>query len=148
MYTDASATIGYGGYFKGRWFYGSWSDKLLSMVDKELSIAFQELYPIVVAAQLWGKFWAKKRILFHCDNLPTVHILNKGRSPCASIMKLMRRLVITATICNFHYIAEHVPGRDNSIADSLSRHQFQKFHNLAPHADLEPTPVPSAVMFD
>jgi hypothetical protein len=31
-------------------------------------MAFLELYPIVVAAVLWGHLWTSKRILFLCDN--------------------------------------------------------------------------------
>jgi hypothetical protein len=117
-------------------------------VDKDISIAFQELYPIVVAAVLWGASWARKRILFHCDNQATVHILNKGRSPCKSIMKLMRRLVIVAATSNFHFLATHVPGRTNQIADALSRLNLQKFRQLAPEAAPEPCQVPSKIMFD
>ena len=147
LYTDASSTIGFGGYYQGQWFYGAWPEKVLSAVSDDLSIAFKELYPIVVAAILWGEHWSKKRIQFHCDNLPTVQILNKGRSPCPLIMKLLRRLVITATIHSFTYLAKHIPGATNLIADSLSRHQFQKFRKLAPEAAPQPCTLPANVMF-
>ena len=103
LYTDASGKIGYGGYFQGQWFASAWNQDLLANVGSELSIQFQELYPIVIAAMLWGKSWKRKHIQFHCDNLAVVHILNKGRSPCTAIMKLMRRLVIEAAINNFYF---------------------------------------------
>ena len=148
LFTDASGSIGFGGFFEGNWFSGVWSDQKLPKLSDEYSIAFKELYPIVIAAMLWGKRWSRKRIMFHCDNLATVYILNKGRSPCPHIMKLMRRLVITATLHNFNFLGEHVPGVKNSIADALSRLHFQDFRRLAPEANLLPCQIPSNVMFD
>lgn len=148
LYTDASGTLGFGGYWQGRWFCGSWSATSLDLVDEDLSIAYQELYPIAVAVQLWGKSWSRRRIIFHCDNMATVHILNKGRSPCKSIMKLMRKLVITAIINNFSYRAVFLPGRTNSIADALSRFQLERFRQLAPQAAATPCPLPVEMTFD
>ncbi|VDH99762.1 Hypothetical predicted protein [Mytilus galloprovincialis] len=80
LYTDAASTIGYGGYFKGKWFCSPWPDDLNSPCEKKFSMAFLELYPIVVAAILWGHSWTTKRILFRCDNEATVHIVNKARA--------------------------------------------------------------------
>ncbi len=149
LYTDASGTLGFAGFFQGKWFASTWDEELISSLNAELSIAFQELYPIVVAAILWGRDWQRKQILFHCDNLAVVHILNKGRSPCLAIMQLMRRLVIVASLCNFNFMSIHVPGYNNQIADSLSRQNFQKFRQLTPEAEMHPctVPPPHMVMF-
>ncbi|VDI76734.1 Hypothetical predicted protein [Mytilus galloprovincialis] len=54
LYTDASSTIGYGGYYQGKWFCSTWPKELPSLNDKSLSMAFLELYPIVVAALFVG----------------------------------------------------------------------------------------------
>ena len=71
--------------------------------SKSLSLAFSEVYPIVMAAMIWGHLWSKRRIIFRCDNLGTVHILCKGRSKFSSIMLLMRRLTWCATTNNFSF---------------------------------------------
>lgn len=148
LYTDASATIGYGGYFRGLWFSSSWSDELIpslkTLMKEEdcVSIAFYELYPIVVASILWGEMWKKQRIIFLCDNSATVAILNKGRSKSPHIMPLMRRLTLIAAKNNFIFSSIHVPGRTNLIADALSRLQISKFRNLAPQAQDQPCSVP------
>ena len=147
LYTDASGTIGYGGFFQGAWFYGSWSNSLIDSLSENVSIAFQELYPIVVAAILWGKQWERKRIMFHCDNQATVHILNKGNSKSRDIMKLMRRLTLVAANYSFTFTARHVIGRLNRVADSLSRFQLQEFRRLVPDAHPTPCPIPSDIMF-
>ena len=79
-FTDAVSTFGFGGNFQGRWFSSPRPSELSYLMDSEMSMAFRKLYPIVVAAVLWSKEWIKKRIVFHCDNESTVHIINKGRS--------------------------------------------------------------------
>jgi hypothetical protein len=64
LYTDASATVGYGGYFKGKWFCSPWPEDLPTSTKNKFSMAFLERYPIVVAVVLWGHLWTSKRILF------------------------------------------------------------------------------------
>lgn len=148
LYTDASGSLGFGGYFRGQWFYGAWPEELVNNLSTDnLSIAFKELYPIVVAAMLWGHSWQRKRVVFNSDNQATCHIINKGRSKCPLIMRLMRRLVITSTIANFGFSARYFPGHLNTIADSLSRLQIKKFRKLAPKANPKPCPLPPQVMF-
>ena len=143
LYTDAAATVGYGGFFQNRWFQAVWPTELVLKDNKQLSMAFLELYPIVVAAMLWGSEWQGKRILFYCDNLATVFIINKGRSRAQPIMKLMRRLTWCAAKGNFVIIAKHIPGIHNDIADALSRFQISRFRELAPGVALRPCPCPT-----
>lgn len=142
LYTDSSSTIGFGGYYQHRWFCDRWPANLPEISDTSLSMAFLELYPIVVAAILWGKEWTGKRILFYCDNLATVHIIAKGRSKNVTIMKLMRKLTMCAAYNNFAVYSQHVEGRKNEIADSLSRFQMDRFRQLAPYAEQKATPCP------
>lgn len=148
LYTDASSTIGHGGYFKNQWFCEKWHPEMPKL-QESLSMAFLELYPIVVAAVLWGKFWEGKRIVFLCDNEATVAIINKGRSRELCIMRLMRRLTWTAAINNFSFSSRHIPGITNNIADALSRLQITKFRQAAPNAEPHPVqcPLPSDVMW-
>ena len=48
---------------------------------------------------------------------------------------------------NFTVLLKHIPGVDNSIADSLSRSQLHRFHLLAPGADTHATPTPAVGIF-
>ena len=54
LYTDPSSTVGYGGYIKGKWFCSPWPEDLPMSTKNKFSVTFLELYPIVVAAVLWG----------------------------------------------------------------------------------------------
>jgi hypothetical protein len=60
---DAASTLGFGGYFHGKYVYSTWSVDLPLLTDN-FHVAFLELYPIVVAALLWGSAWSCKIIMF------------------------------------------------------------------------------------
>ena len=141
LFTDASGSIGYGGFFGGKWFACRWPPEI-NLDQEDMSIAFMELVPIVTCAVTWGPNWSRKRILFHCDNLATVNIINKGRSQSPNIMKLMRKLTLCAAKNNFIIHARHIEGKKNVNSDLLSRFQIQKFKQLNPMADVLPTLVP------
>ena len=85
----------------------------------------------------------KMKNTFHCDNEGTVSIVNKGRSKCLEIMKLMRQVTWCACVNNFQFSAKHVPGRKNNISDALFRLQIGKFRILALHAEQLPHKPPS-----
>ena len=139
LFTDASATLGYGIYYKGHWIAESWPE---TVINNKPSIAWMELLPILLSCLIWGHLWAGQRILFHCDNMSVVHIWKKGSSACPHIMNLVRRIFFTAATHNFHVMVSHIEGTNNDIADSLSRQQITRFRQLAPSADQHPTTSP------
>ena len=77
--TNASL-IGFGAFFQNQWFSAEWPVSLPSIHEADLSMAFPELYPIVAAAVVWGKYWTSKRIMFISDNEATIFIIRKMRS--------------------------------------------------------------------
>ena len=144
LFTDASL-IGFGAFFQNQWFCEKWPDVLPSIKESDLSMAFRELYPIVAAAIVWGKYWTAKRIML------SYSVYNqKGRSKCLPIMKLMRTLTWTAAVNNFHVSSKHLSGKLNSVADNLSRLSLQKFRKIAPQADQYPQecPPPEDIIWD
>ncbi|XP_076583733.1 uncharacterized protein LOC143319050 [Chaetodon auriga] len=147
LFTDAAPSIGFGGYYNGKWFSAMWPDEFTSLPP---SSTICELYPIVIAAILWGHEWSKKIIVIHSDNSAVINIINKGRSHVLDIMQFIRRLTLISAQHQFIIRASHIPGHKNLIADSLSRFSFQKFRQLAPTSDRFPTPVPlfSATIFN
>ena len=65
--------------FGSEWFNGLWLE-----VQITLSIAYKELFPIVIAAKIWEIRWYKQHILFCSDNEAVVAILNSRtfKVPC------------------------------------------------------------------
>ena len=123
FYTDATP-IGFGAYFSGKWFCGKFEENMIPN-DCKASLALFELYPIFMAAVLWGQEWSKKRIVVKCDNESAYKIINKGRSRIPFIMKFIRKLVWCEAKYNFTIHASFIPGCTNLIADSISRFQIE-----------------------
>jgi len=135
--SDASGTIGYGAFFDQEWFNGVWVDTQTTQ-----SIAYKELFPIILAAHIWGPRWERLHILFRSDNEAVVSILNHRTSKVPILMRLMRSLLLAAARFNFSFSSQHIPGVHNSIADALSRFNWQEFRRVAPSAHQFPTPIP------
>jgi len=138
--TDAS-DLGYGGYWAGQWFSQAWPPNL-----REHSIAWREMYAVLVACTTWGREWQRKRLLFHCDNAAVVDIWRKGTCRCPHIMSLVRALYFCAASNNYHLSITHIPGARNQIADHLSRLSIQAFRLAAPTANPLPTPIITPVL--
>ena len=143
LYTDAAGSHGYGGIFGSQWFVGSWDDEFLQLAGHTRNSTLLELVPIVISAYLWGIQWARRRIVFYCDNQALVFILNKRRSADPIIMLFIRRLTLLSLKYNFHLMALHIAGTTNEIADAISRQQWHRFRRLAPWADIHPCNVPN-----
>ena len=144
--SDAAGSIGFGGYFQGKWFHGRWLPHMSLSQQCGISIEWQELFPIVVACSMWHPFLTGKHLQFWHDNLSVVAIINSGRSKTPRIMDLVQQLVLLSMQHNFVVCTRLVPGVSKEIADALSRFQMQHFPSLAPHADQSPCTIPPLVM--
>lgn len=89
--SDAPGSLGFGKVFGKHWLYGKWPSALQSS-----SIKYKELFPLVVAAHMWGLSWFSQVVLFHCDNESVVFILNSRTSRAPDVMHLLRLLLMTA----------------------------------------------------
>ena len=138
LFTDASGSLGFGAYFNGKWVSSPWPQSL-----KSFSIQWKELFPIYRACFVWATSLAGKRVLFNCDNASIVDIWSSHASKCPHITNLLRKLFFIAAKYEFTVDITHIPGLDNSLADSVSRLQVSKFRILAPQADQHPTLIPT-----
>ena len=137
LFTDAAGGIGYGAICGKEWFSGLWPNGWHSR-----NISALELYPIVAAVGTWGEGWRNRSICFYTDNLALVAIINKRSTREVHTMELIRTLVLLCLTFNVNFVARHIPGRVNTLADKLSRCQVEEFKALAVWADPTPTAVP------
>lgn len=140
MYSDAAGGVGYGAFLGTRWFVDTWPSNWL-----KLGITFMELYPIVTAVVAWAEILKNKCVLFHTDNEAVAQIVNKLTSKHPAVMVLVRKLIVTCMSHNILFKAVHIRGLYNSVADALSRLDFQRVKKLAPWLDKSPTPIPQAL---
>jgi len=143
LFTDASTSIGFGGVFGHKWFYGFWSDSY-----RGSNIAILELYPICLALHLWAKLLSNKCLTINSDNMSVVCVLNTFTSKEKSIMVLLRKLALLTMQNNILIRAQHIPGSLNTLTDMLSRDQVAQAKIYAPYLDDEPTAVPEQWTLD
>ena len=143
LFTDSCTSIGYGGYFcsevfsEYQWFAGEWTDWW-----KSQNIMILELYPIVIAIELWAYVLENKRLLIFTDNYALVSVINKKTSKNALAMILVRRLVLACLKHNVFVLAQHITGVYNRLADALSRQEIAVFLKDCPNAAKNPIALP------
>ena len=59
-----------------------------------LSIAFLELFPIVLSLHIWGPLMANKCVVFYTDNAAIVDVINHQTSKHPLVMILVHDLVL------------------------------------------------------
>lgn len=123
--SDAAGALGYGAISGHDWFVGKWST-----AQQPLSIPYKEFVPLVVTASLWGHTWATKWVEFCSVNMAVVSVLSSGTSKDPNMMVLLGYLSFVAARISFAFTASYTPGRDNSIADALSRFSLLWPHRL------------------
>ena len=65
-------SVGFGAFLNGRWFTGRWLPP-----QQSASIAFKELFPIVLATHVWGSSWRGLRVQFFCDNKGVSEVISR-----------------------------------------------------------------------
>ena len=99
------------------------------------------LLPVVVSAALWGRLWAGSTILFCSDNQAVVSVLDSRSARDPHLAHLLRNLFFIEARHQFGVRARHIPGKDNVVADALSRGNLPLFFSLCPQAPATPSAI-------
>jgi len=102
--------------------------------------------PVALAAATFGPQWAGNVVEFVVDNAAVVEVINSTYCDESHMMHLMCLLVFYAAKFNFWFKAVHIPGKKNTIADTLSRNKISLFFSQVPYASSLPVHLPSALL--
>ena len=128
--SDASGQWGCGACWESKWFQWKWEGQAVRW-----DIAPKELLPILFALVVRGKRWQGRRIVWCCDNMAVVSVVNSGRAKDQMLMHLLWCVFCWDKFCvNVH--AEHVPGVENVAADALSPDNVVTFMQVVPEAEM------------
>lgn len=114
-FSDAS-NLGFGFHCGPNMRAGAWPS-----AARGRHINWKELRAIELSCVEFGASWTGRRVLFACDNLTAVHIINAGSSRNDALASCLRRIATLASLYDFDFRAVHIPGSANVLADALSR---------------------------
>ena len=95
---------------------------------------------LVLACEIFGKNWTRRRILFETDNDAVAKVGKSWLPKDPHLVKLMRVLASLAIKHSFELKIIHKAGALNTKADQLSRGRVQDFKRENPSVNLTPTP--------
>jgi len=125
IWTDASGTKGIGGIYLDHLLFSAHVPRR----HRRKHINWKEMYAILYAFMLWHSHWENGELLVHCDNEAVVEAINK-RSIRGSTITPLQTLLLLAALFNISVSAVWIPTASNSVADALSRHDFDRLANL------------------
>ena len=145
-YTDASGTIGCGGYRKNNWFQYRWDPEFIR--SKNPSIEYQELFAVTLSIRLWLHRYPNARICLFCDNETVVKQLKNSSSSCKNCMVLIRMIIGQSLKYNSRVFGRWVDTKSNNLADALSRFEMTRFWKDVEEEERTMNPVPDQIPVD
>ena len=130
VYTDAAYTVGMGGFStQGDAFRIKWGHTQVPHIAADrtgIDIQFMELLAPIVMAMMFAHQWSGMAVKFMVDNSSAVSALTKKQAKLHRFdMNYLIRVFFTlARHFRFKTFAVHILGKDNTLADHLSRFIF------------------------
>ena len=90
---------------------------------EQANIATLEMLNILVAVKIWGHKWATTSVRIACDNEAVVKVLNSGHTKCPHLATIARNIFMEIASQDIELTVVHIPGKQNEVADLLSRWQ-------------------------
>lgn len=134
LLTDLAGSMGFAAVWKKHWCAEKWPVRWKKLGFVKNSVLL-ELFPIVVAIEIWGRYFKNQRILISTDNKEVMFSINCLSAKSPPVTTLLNYLVSKCLKLNIWLKARCIPGKENMIADVLSRLQMQRFFELLPEAD-------------
>ena len=85
------------------------------------NIANLEMLNILIALRVWADQWAHKEVLFRCDNLAVVQVIRTSKTRDEFLTCCLRNIWLVVSIYDIKLQMQHISGKNNRVADALSR---------------------------
>ena len=91
------------------------------IVDRNLTISELEIYNILIALRTFEDKLKNCTLHIRTDNAASVVMLQTGRGKCRAMLDCARQIWALAATNNISFKVSHIVGRNNIVADVLSR---------------------------
>lgn len=134
LHTDAAGSLGFAAIWNTHWCAGP-LDPVWRFKGYLRNSGLLELFPIIVPVEIWGNSFKNSQILVSTDNKGVIYAINCLTSNSLPVIVLLRHLIFKCLSLNIWIKERYIPGRDNDLADALSRFQMERFASLLPNVD-------------
>ena len=118
FYSDSSNPTCAGVWNDAWWSYDFTEEDIARLDD---NISCKELFAVVTHCATFGPQLAGATIMLFCDNSASVDAITSMKAHSSVMMSLVRELFFLCARYSFQIKAQHVPGKENPLADALSR---------------------------
>ena len=105
----------------------------------------KELFPVMVAAALYGPQWRGKIVQFVVDNLAVVQVLNSTYSSNNHLINASDTLNSIPGITSQLLVLFHTR-KNNSLADALLQNNLHFFHSQIPRVSPNQSKMPTTLI--
>ena len=123
LHIDACLT-GVGGVWKTNVYTGTIPQYMVAV--NGYTITHLELVIILVALKTWGHLWCHQKVLIYTDNMAVVSIYKTGFTRDDKLAAFIRNVWLYTAKHDIELVVEHIPGKENTVADILSRWQLMR----------------------
>lgn len=103
LVTDAAGSTGFGAYFQGRWSAEPWPQSW-ERAGFLGNLVLLELFPVVLALELWGEACRNLKLRINCDNMGVVQVVNRMSASSHPVIRLLRQLVFRCLSLNILFM--------------------------------------------
>ena len=119
------------GQLLGSGFSGLYDQAHAHLHDTHCKIGWCELLAVYAAAVTYFPYLRNQCVVFRVDNQGDTYVINKQSTRSPALSGVLRALYRLALTYNVRIIAKHIPGKDNELADFLSRPEHHQHNYLA-----------------
>ena len=110
----------------GIWGSRAYTAEIPYDISSHASITHLEMYNIVIALRVWAHEWQNSVISIKCDNESAVSVYNSGKTRGTFLNLCLYELWLLICKYNIDLHVSHIKGKDNVLADALSRNKLEK----------------------
>ena len=138
IYTDASGSHGYAFILQNKWIYGKWPKSW-----ENVSIHVKEIFPIFLGLKIFATQLTNKFVVLHCDNIAVVESMNKLTTKDSKMLTFMKEIALVILKHNISIKCVHIAGKENTVADRISRGFLQEAKQCNPKLMTSHVPIPA-----